>query len=710
MKILDQVYSLRRDFVIIGLTGKTGSGCTTVANQLKTQDFKKWRTNHLHRNNCEISNESRKDEIVYNFLSSGKNWIPFEKITASDVIFLFAFQLSFEEFVNALSEIHPEHKNRIQDELEKLKTDYDYINQFAKTSFNFLEEKGYRDDSKSKEAQDCWDFISQKIPVFRDKLKSSLNKINEGLLSPVLQAWGNNVRKYNSIKVGKTDHENSPACLARMINKIAKTIRCINKKNPTRVVIDALRNPFEILYFKERFSAYYTISVNTDRKIRHQNLIKRNLTNAQIEDLDKQEGEKSGFKESYALIDINRCIEMSDIIITHDGTNVEENRNLQNQLARYVALILHPGLIPPTPLERCMQIAYTAKLNSGCLSRQVGAAITDESYSLKAIGWNTVPEGQTPCSLRNLKYLVGKEDVNAYSNFELGNEKFSKYTRSLYNAYPKKDGLIDNLQGLCLAYCFKDIYTSVANQKGNQVHTRSLHAEENAFLQLAKYGSMGIQGGKLFTTASCCELCGKKAYQLGIRQIYYIDTYPGITNDHILQCGVKRPEMILFHGAIGKAYISLYEPFLPLKDEIKERTGINPKSRVDFERSIEDKGPECDALSITLYQGPGKPSNSEFISRFKEDVRSGKIDTWVIDEGDDFTTKRDDWRMKGWYKLLEIADGVLFKFVPSTKEDATKELHGIFIGRMVATLYANYSQDIKKINILFREDSKESEA
>lgn len=75
-----------------------------------------------------------------------------------------------------------------------------------------------------------------------------------------------------------------------------------------------------------------------------------------------------------------------------------------------------------------------------------------------------------------------------------------------------------------MTYCFKDVHNSrhVTGEIGNQVHTRSLHAEENAFLQLAKYGSSGIKGGKLFSTACCCELCAKKAYQLGIKEIYYI--------------------------------------------------------------------------------------------------------------------------------------------------------------------------------------------
>lgn len=35
--------------------------------------------------------------------------------------------------------------------------------------------------------------------------------------------------------------------------------------------------------------------------------------------------------------------------------------------------------------------------------------------------------------------------------------------------------------------------------------------------------------------------------------------------------------MVLFHGAIGRAYISLFNQFLPLKDEIEALTDIDPK-------------------------------------------------------------------------------------------------------------------------------------
>ena len=224
--------------------------------------------------------------------------------------------------------------------------------------------------------------------------------------------------------------------------------------------------------------------------------------------------------------------------------------------------MIRPGLVTPTPLERCMQIAFTAKLNSGCISRQVGAVVTDVNFSVQSIGWNDTPFGQVPCSLRNRFDLTNGYDQNAYSQYEKldvkfidtiesGNEKFVKVAKT----------------GRNISYCFKDEYNSLTG-KENQVHTRSLHAEENAFLQIAKYGSRGVENGKLFTTASPCELCSKKAYQLGIKEIYYIDPYPGIAMSHILMGGSRNPELVIFSGAIGRAFHNLYSPKISYKDEL----------------------------------------------------------------------------------------------------------------------------------------------
>lgn len=105
------------------------------------------------------------------------------------------------------------------------------------------------------------------------------------------------------------------------------------------------------------------------------------------------------------------------------------------------------------------------------------------------------------------------------------------------------------------------------------MYTRSLHAEENAMLQMVKFGGESLRNGIIYVTASPCELCSKKLYQIGVRKIVYIDPYPGISKEHIIGCGYKRPELKPFQGAYGCAYYKLFQPFMPYKDELDIRTG-----------------------------------------------------------------------------------------------------------------------------------------
>jgi deoxycytidylate deaminase len=257
-------------------------------------------------------------------------------------------------------------------------------------------------------------------------------------------------------------------------------------------------------------------------------------------------------------------LQRADIYISNPNETdlVHQFQNLANQLIRFVSLIRRPGIVTPTALERCMQIAYTAKLNSGCISRQVGAVVTDQNFSVRAVGWNDAPHGQVPCNLRNRDDLVLGRDAEAYSAFERTDEKYLKFFRERTARYEKVP------QERNKTFCFKSEYNK-HTCKDNQVHTRSLHAEENAFLQVSKYGLAAVEGGFLFTTASPCELCAKKAYQLGITDIFYVDPYPGIAHHHILQGGTKNPHLKLFSGAIGRAFHQLYSPVVPYKDELE---------------------------------------------------------------------------------------------------------------------------------------------
>lgn len=263
---------------------------------------------------------------------------------------------------------------------------------------------------------------------------------------------------------------------------------------------------------------------------------------------------------------VESCLRDADIFLNNESDD-SQHLLLKGKLLRYVSLIMNPGLVLPSPVERCMQLAYTAKLNSGCISRQVGAAITDADYHLLSIGWNQQPEGQLPCSYRDLCALHYHWSPAAYSDFELDSkEQLQKRIRGPVRELLSSTECPLVEQGKLPAFCFKDLYNSITGFN-NQVHPRSLHAEETAFLNLGQYSA---EGGILFTTSSPCELCAKKAMYEGIRKIYYIEPYPGLSFRHVLSSGPpeKRPQLLLFTGAVGRAYTQLFTPLMPQKDEL----------------------------------------------------------------------------------------------------------------------------------------------
>lgn len=366
-----------------------------------------------------------------------------------------------------------------------------------------------------------------------------------------------------------------------------------------RVVIDSIRNSAEAIYLRERYSGFYLVAIHDENSDAH---LKSKVTelykhhdypDAIVElfyksllKLDKVESEQDDFEKGiFSSPDTDRVIERAEIHIQNIWGMPEAPNNplslqyMAEQWVHYAALILHPGIVTPTTAERCMAVAYTAKLNSGCLSRQVGAAITNKDGSVRSIGWNEVPHGQVSCSLRTIDGIENTDDCArcSYSEFEImGTMKYKdgkSFIQKLKEDYGENlSGVPAQLHGLPFSYCFKSLHNLYEGEK-NQVFTRSLHAEENAIIQMSKYGGEALKDGIIYVTASPCELCSKKLYQIGVRQIVYIDPYPGIARQHIISAGFKQPDLKIFEGAIGPTYFKLYQPFMPYKDEVSILTG-----------------------------------------------------------------------------------------------------------------------------------------
>ena len=84
VSIVSKIFDLRGKFAIIGLTGRTGSGCSTVANILCTEEFSKLALQLPDRNGEQLTNDERKYQIYYDYLK--ENWIPAIKIKVTLII------------------------------------------------------------------------------------------------------------------------------------------------------------------------------------------------------------------------------------------------------------------------------------------------------------------------------------------------------------------------------------------------------------------------------------------------------------------------------------------------------------------------------------------------------------------------------------------------------------------------------------------------
>lgn len=666
---LQELYKHRTDFTIIGLTGRTGSGCTKIA-ELLSNDFENLKSEGL-KSSDEIEKIQdpvfkRKYQIVFDYFNKTNNWVKFDILKYRDVLMLILFNKcgsNFNNYKKIICGYYDIEKSKGVD-LDKLLKEIESFVDKNKTTLNSI--KDLKNISLAK---------TTKLDLLHKFYFEDLVKILAPEFGEILEKYGYfertlffhyvacDIRTYGSPRFLKLKNEaniKNIYYIAEIINRIIKSRRKNNSGSKTKIVIDSLRNSLEIMFFKERFSGFYMLSTKDvigNSRIRLEDRFKSKITDVRkinklcdnLINLDITEYKTNDFiGGEFSSPDVENCIQKSDYHIINIKKNDLENEiyipfsindfcSREEQLMKFIATINHPGLITPSFIERTMQIAYSAKLNSGCTSRKVGAAIVDEFFSLRSIGWNDVAKGHTPCNLRSVNDFINDKngvsnitDNVHYSDFEKGIEtEDSSYKYK--NRFPLnfKDAIVDyfeefyddnKMEGLNCSFCFKTIHNHYEGES-NQVHTRSLHAEENAMLQLTKHGGTSTFKGFLFTTASPCELCSKKAYQLGINTVFYIDPYPGISNDQILRGGSNRPRLIAFTGAFGTAYSRLYEPYMATKDEISLLLDLKPKNKLSFQLNNILKDIDDEEIKKFVKIFKDSPDDEKVIKMIKKGIK-----------------------------------------------------------------------------------------
>ena len=643
---VDTIYSQRSEFIIVALTGITGSGCSAFAHAM-SMPFEGWVKNGLVRDvklegvKANDPKEQRKHEIFrreyalcYNFCD--KNYDKkgqFEVVKYRNVLLYCMLEWLTGKYENpeeirenVCKLLKQKFDKSHEKDLEK-NTDRDY----PEVNNDFTTEQlcgmGLTDDllkdfwevgnEESRRKQIFELFFSKAFVDFCEAFYDDLKRRDYYAknffvhrLAFSFRAAGQSFEEYDKKKDYGHDHL---FYVVEKINEIIKGCHKLDENKARRFVIDSIRNSMELLFLRERYNSFYSIALHNDGRERE--LVQEKVAAAiapksleelspeerqeidnrakpivnKIMDLSEVEGKKDDFEEGkFFSPDISRCVTESELHIRfYEEDSTTTFKNYTEQWMKYISLILRPGIVAPTRDERCMSMAYVAKFNSGCISRQVGCVITGSDYTIKSVGWNDPPAPQLPCSLRFVDELCDDERCKECSE---KNEIYSKFEMADSKHYIVKDengenalegngfrdclsketgGSLDKVleAGQSYPYCFRSRYNKYKGNK-DAVNTRSLQAEENTMLRITKMGGLGLDGGIMFVTASPCILCSKKAYQIGIKEIVYLDPYTDIAPELILMCGYDQPKLRPFMGAIGETFYKLYQPFMPYKDEL----------------------------------------------------------------------------------------------------------------------------------------------
>lgn len=452
------------------------------------------------------------------------------------------------------------------------------------------------------------------IPLVHE-VKKKLGE-NMGLSYRILmQDFGDNLRRcgnpYNYIKTyensnkGQIETElDTRYILVREAMNFVNILSDSKRSNDKRkffFIVDAIRNPYEILFLRERFINFYMISLFAEKNIRLDRRDKQfHKDKTSFDENDERDsGSKNTSLEAIFKQSVTACNKLADMSINNHvfGDSrvdlVEKNEEyslniLQLKIIRCFALIIDKGCTKPRVDEMLMNQAYAMAMKSNCLSRQVGAVVVDKDNYIVGGGWNDVGEGHVSCGLIECKDLkedrfkkyftdvLGIKELNIPEFLDTLGEKYDKNhcicfkeLISLANFGKKKkklfsDKLMDELHKNLSLEQYDKVSSGIdelakLSQKKHE-NCQALHAEENAIIQCTRRGGMGLHDGKIYTTTYPCPLCAKKIMQVGIQEVIYDDPYPSPLSEIILKDGNRKVFLRHFEGIKPLGFFKLFKP------------------------------------------------------------------------------------------------------------------------------------------------------
>jgi deoxycytidylate deaminase len=304
--------------------------------------------------------------------------------------------------------------------------------------------------------------------------------------------------------------------------------------NPdSKWAIESIRNPDEIHFFREKSQRFFLFGVYATKEKRWDRVRTKPIYNGDKKKFEEDDDRDTGRESPPYGQRVEDCFAESDVVVSNeDNFALVGNtpfKGFQGKIENFVQVISKPlTKRQPTQVESLMAAAYTMSQRSSCLKRKVGAVIVDDEGNIVSSGFNEVPRHGRPCfdDYKKCGRTVFWEDFAADLKREYPNEG-----EKILKRFRQRFRILDNC--------------------------RSLHAEENAIINLARNGGgVSLDRCTLYTTTYPCRLCANKIVNLGIKRVIYLEPYPDPEAKVILEKGGPKDEF--FEGITFKAYSRVY--------------------------------------------------------------------------------------------------------------------------------------------------------
>lgn len=386
-------------------------------------------------------------------------------------------------------------------------------------------------------------------------------------------------------EIHATRHEEQPGKIVFKQNEELKSRRkCF--------IIDSLKNTEELELLRDIYKdIFYCFSVFSPLTEREESLSKKGLSPLEVKniiDTDNFENNEHGQNVKNTFIE-------ADFFVRASKENISE---LSAKINRYLHIIFESDIATPYPHETAMYEAQSVAGNSACLSRQVGAAITNEKGEIISRGWNDVPrfggnlyrEGDLKddrCKIRG--YCSNDRTKDVLTDDILKNILNDEYLISTLFA-----GQRINEQGEVYKQ-IKKIIRQNTKIRDLIEFSRSVHAEMHAIIIGCQLADNKMVGGKLFCTTYPCHNCARHLIVAGIKEIYYIEPYSkslclALHNDAITEDenSVDKVKLLVYDGTSPRRYMEFFLMNRPRKDEDGKvnqefRDQFKPKSRLSLQ-------------------------------------------------------------------------------------------------------------------------------